>query len=393
MGAISKIYLKKDKDVAVNRFHPWIFSGAIDHIEGDVSDGDLVKVFSSHKEFLVVGHYSPGSIAVRILSYKDITFGAKEIHHAILDAYLIRVKLGLVNDTKTNVYRLVFGEGDHLPGLIIDIYNKTAVIQTHTTGMYRFLDEIRDALVKIYGKALEGIYFKGSETLKGVKGVQNKYLIGSSKEVTCMENGLKFHVDVEQGQKTGLFIDQRVNRNLIARFACNSRVLNLFAYNGAFSIFAIRYGASLVHSVDSSAKACEWANKNILLNDQVKCQHQVICEDALDYLNKTKEKYDMMIIDPPAFAKHLSSRHNAISAYKRLNAEAIKKIESGGIIFTFSCSQVVDRNLFNSAILSAAIESGRKVRILQQLNQAPDHPANIYFPEGEYLKGLILHVD
>lgn len=393
MDTFSNIYLKKDKEQAIKRFHPWIFSGAIDIIDGNPTDGDLVKVFSNNKEFLAVGHYSPGSIAVRILSYADIKFNQKDIHTALLDAYLLRIKLGLVNNVRTNVYRLVFGEGDNLPGLIIDIYNKTAVIQTHTAGMYRLIDEIKNALIKIYGKALESIYFKGSETLKGSKAIKNYYLLGSTQPVICIENGIKFSVDIEQGQKTGLFIDQRVNRKLIGKFACNSRVLNLFSYNGAFSLFAARYGANLIHSVDSSRKACDWAESNILLNDQETSNHKVICEDAMDYLHHTEEKYDLMIIDPPAFAKHLSARHNAIIAYKRLNIDAFRKIESGGIIFTFSCSQVVDRNMFNSTIHSAAIETGRKIKILQHLNQSPDHPANIYFPEGEYLKGLILHVE
>lgn len=393
MDTISKISLKKDKDQAIKRFHPWIFSGAIENIEGNPNDGDLVKVYSSNNEFLAVGHYSPGSIAIRILSYQNIEFTSKDIYTAILDAYLLRIKLGLINNVRTNVYRLVFAEGDNLPGLIIDIYNKTAVIQTHTTGMFRVIDEIKDALIKIYGKALESIYFKGAETLKGSKDIQNYCLLGTSKPVSCIENGIKFNVDIEQGQKTGLFIDQRVNRKLIGKFSCQSRVLNLFSYNGAFSLFAARYGAQLIHSVDSSRKACDWTENNIMLNDQENANHKVICQDAMDYIHHTDEKYDLMIIDPPAFAKHLSARHNAITAYKRLNVDAFKKIESGGIIFTFSCSQVVDRNMFNSTIHSAAIESGRKIRILQQLNQSPDHPANIFFPEGEYLKGLILHVE
>ena len=393
MSVYPKINLKKNKDQAVKRFHPWIFSGAIENIDGNPTDGDLVKVYSNKKEFLAVGHYSPGSIAIRIISYDDIEFNQKQIHSALLDAYLLRVKLGLINNLRTNVYRLVFAEGDNLPGLIIDIYDKTAVIQTHTTGMYRLIEEIKNALIKIYGKALESIYFKGSETLKSSKNIINHYLLGTPQPVICIENGIKFNVDIEQGQKTGLFIDQRVNRKLIGKFSCNSRVLNLFSYNGAFSLFAVRYGAQLVHSVDSSRKACDWAESNILLNDQEAGQHKVICEDAMDYIHHTEEKYDLMIIDPPAFAKHLSARHNAITAYKRLNADALKKIESGGIIFTFSCSQVVDRNMFNSTIHSAAIESGRKIRILQQLHQSSDHPANIYFPEGEYLKGLILYVE
>jgi 23S rRNA (cytosine1962-C5)-methyltransferase len=393
MTAYPKITLKKNKDQAVKRSHPWIFSGAIDHIEGNPSDGDLVKVFAANNDFLAIGHYSPGSIAIRILTTNDGVYNEKSIFKSIYEAYQLRIKLGLINNKLTNVYRLIFGEGDNLSGLIIDIYNKTAVIQTHTSGMYRMLDEITKVLIKLYGDSLEAVYFKGSETLTATKGIKNHYLYGTSKQIICIENGIKFHIDIEEGQKTGFFIDQRENRNLLSKYSANSRVLNLFSYNGAFSIYSLINGAQYVHSVDSSRKACDWAEKNTTLNDLDISKHKIICEDAIDYIHHSKEKYDLMIIDPPAFAKHLSARHNALNAYKRLNLEVLKKIDGSGIIFTFSCSQVVDRNMFNSIIYSAAIESGRKIRILHHLTQPADHPANIYFPEGEYLKGLVLYVE
>jgi 23S rRNA (cytosine1962-C5)-methyltransferase len=393
MTIYPKITLKRNKDQASKRFHPWIFSGAIDGITGSPADGDLVKVYSYQNEFIGVGHYSSGSIAIRILSLTDADYDKSAILKLLKGAYSLRVKLGLVDNPQTTAYRLVFGEGDYFPGLIIDIYNRTAVIQTHTTGMQRLLPEITAALLKIYGNKLESVYYKGSDSIASNKGIVSHFLSGDSFPGFCYENNLKFHINIEQGQKTGFFIDQRDNRALTAKYAKNSKVLNLFSYSGAFSIYCAEFGASVVHSVDSSAKACEWTEMNILLNKQDAGKHIVKCEDAIHYINHSDEKYNLMIIDPPAFAKHLSARHNALKAYKRINLEALKKIDKGGIIFSFSCSQVVDRNLFNSMIYSAAIESGRKVRVLHHLHQPADHPANIYFPEGEYLKGIVIYVE
>lgn len=390
-----KITLKPGKDTSLRRFHPWVFSGAIDSIDQKVEEGDLVEVYDSKDNYLGTGHCQIGSIAVRVFTFENETIDLAFWKNKIQLAYNFRHNIGLAESTATNVYRLMYAEGDGLPGLVIDYYNGTAVLQTHSIGMHLVKNQIVEALQLIYGDQLKAVYDKSEETIpkQSLVKAKNGYLYGKLHSNEIIENGLKFFVDWEAGQKTGFFIDQRENRELLARYSKGKSVLNTFCYTGGFSVYAARAGATIVHSVDSSKKAIELTDKNIKLNDIGENVHQSFVSDVFDFLKGKENTYDIMVLDPPAFAKHRDTKHNAIQGYKRLNAEAIKQIKPGGLIFTFSCSQVVDRYSFNSAVMAAAILAGRKVRILHSLSQPPDHPVNIFHPEGEYLKGLVVYVE
>lgn len=392
---MKKIWLKPNKEAAVQRFHPWVFSGAIQRIEGEPIDGDEVQVLDSRGRFLAVGHYQTGSITVRLLAYEpvetDIAFWIQKIQRA----FHFRQQLGFNQPEITNCYRLVHAEGDGLPGLIIDVYNRTAVVQCHSIGMHKAAPLITQALLEVYGNHLEAIYDKSAETLpeRYAATVSNGYLYGMSTQRIALENGHSFLVDWEGGQKTGFFLDQRENRSLLARYAKGKRVLNAFCYSGGFSVYALQAGAVHVDSVDISKKAIELTEQNVALNGAHEERHRAYAADVLPFLKNIQEEYDLMVVDPPAFAKHLDKRHNAVQGYKRLNAMAMQKIKSGGILFTFSCSQVVDEPLFYNTIVAAALESGRQARVMHRLSQPPDHPVNCYHPEGAYLKGLVLYVE
>ena len=390
-----KVYLKAGKEESLKRFHPWVFSGAIARIEGEPEEGEVVDVYTSKKEFIACGHFQIGSIAVRVL-----TFRQEEINHDFWKRRLevaldLRRSLHLVENPENNTYRLVHGEGDNLPGLIIDVYGQTAVMQAHSAGMHVYRMEIADALSEVMGDIVKHIYYKSETTLpyKADLGPENGFIKGGSPENVALENGLKFHVDWLKGQKTGFFVDQRENRHLLERYSKGRNVLNMFCYTGGFSFYAMRGGANLVHSVDSSAKAIDLTNQNVELNFPGDERHQAFAEDAFKYLDRMGDQYDLIILDPPAFAKHRDALRNALRGYSKLNAKAFEKIKPGGILFTFSCSQVVDKKDFRNAIFTAAAQSGRSVRILHQLTQPGDHPVNIYHPEGEYLKGLVLYVE
>jgi 23S rRNA (cytosine1962-C5)-methyltransferase len=395
MKELVKVILKPGKEQSIKRLHPWIFSGAIKNISGALSEGQPVEVVNHNGEFLAIGHYQIGSIAVRILSFKNIPIDSLFWKSKIQSAFNLRHKLGLTENNDTNVYRLVNGEGDELPGLIVDLYNGTAVTQFHSVGMYLVKDEIVKALQEVLGSRLFAVYDKSEGTMPfkaEIKAV-NGYLWGNSETAFVKEYGNLFKVDWAEGQKTGFFIDQRENRRLVQKYSKNRNVLNLFGYTGGFSVYALHGEASLVHSVDSSIRATELAKENVYLNFGKNVNHLAFTEDAFDFLDNTDSTYDLIILDPPAFAKHNDALANALQAYKRLNAKAIRKINKGGIIFTFSCSQVVSKENFRKSVFAAAVNSGRKVSILHQLTQAPDHAINIYHPEGEYLKGLVLYVD
>ena len=390
-----KIFLKPKKEESLLRFHPWVFSGAIQSIEGNPKEGDLVEVYGTNQRFLAIGHYQIGSIAVRILSFKPITIDADFWVERIRVAYAIRRELGLAGVENNNTFRLIHGEGDNLPGLVIDMYAHTAVMQAHSVGMHYARHEIAEALKTVLGDTLQNIYYKSEATLpyKANLGSEDGYLYGGEVEDIATENGLKFCVDWQKGQKTGFFVDQRENRSLLERYAKGHSVLNMFCYTGGFSFYAMRGGAEVVHSVDSSAKAISLTNKNVELNFPGDLRHKAFAEDAFKYLEKMGSNYDLIILDPPAFAKHKNVLRNALQGYRKLNAIAFEKIKPGGILFTFSCSQVVSKENFRLAVFSAAAQSGRSVRILHQLTQPADHPVNIYHPEGEYLKGLVLYVE
>ena len=392
-----KVILKPKKEESLLRFHPWVFSGAIHSIQGKPAEGDLVEVFDCRDNFLATGHYQIGSIAVRIVSFRQQEITASFWEKRIARAYEMRCALGLVA-AENNTYRLVHGEGDSLPGLIVDVYDDTAVMQAHSIGMHETRHELAKAIVKMVPE-VKNVYYKSETTLpfKAPVDPEDGYLIGSdTKKYTALENGLQFNVDWLRGQKTGFFIDQRENRALLERYSKGKSVLNMFCYTGGFSVYAMRGGANLVHSVDSSAKAMEITDKNIALNFGNDSRHTSYAEDAFKFLNGIQDsgvKYDLIVLDPPAFAKHREALRNALKGYKRLNAKAFEQIKPGGILFTFSCSQVVSREQFRLAVFSAAAESGRNVRILHQVTQPADHPVNIYHPEGEYLKGLVLWVE
>ncbi|MEI6123301.1 MAG: class I SAM-dependent rRNA methyltransferase [Bacteroidota bacterium] len=395
MTTYPKIVLKHGKEDALKRRHPWLFSGAIQHIDGCPEEGSIVEVFSASNEFLGMGHYNEGSIAVRVFSFEQVEPNKDFWKQKLQDALALRELLGLCAGPNTNVYRLVFGEGDELPGLIIDYYNGTAVIQCHSYGMYTLRNVIAESLHEIYGYKLQAVFMKTKETLpaKFHEMVHDEYIMSGNSEHVVSENGCKFFVDWENGQKTGFFIDQRENRKLLMLFCKDKKVLNTFCYTGGFSVYALKAGAQLVHSVDSSAKAIEFTDKNIELNHFSNHNHQSYRADVMEFLKSTTETYDVIILDPPAYAKHVKTRHTAMQGYRRLNETAIRKINKSGFLFTFSCSQVVDSSLFRSTVMAAAIQSGRKVKIIAQMSQPPDHPVSAFHPEGEYLKGLVLFVE
>ena len=390
-----KIILKKGKEESLKRFHPWVFSGAIQHLPQQMEEGDVVAVCNSEGKFVAVGHYQVGSIAVRVLSFRDVAIDESFWQSRLKSALTMRQTIGIADNPENNTYRLVHGEGDLLPGLVIDVYGKTAVMQAHSVGMHCSRHDIAQALVAVMGSRIENIYYKSETTLpfKAELGQENGFIYGGSDDNTAVENGLKFYVDWLKGQKTGFFVDQRENRALLEHYAKGRKVLNMFCYTGGFSFYAMRGGALKVHSVDSSAKAIELTKRNVALNFPGDGRHEAYCEDAFKFLDQLGNQYDLIILDPPAFAKHRAALHNALKGYIRLNAKAFEKIESGGVLFTFSCSQVVTKENFRNAVFTAAAQAGRKVRILHQLHQPADHPVNIYHPEGEYLKGLVLYVE
>ena len=390
-----KVYLKAGKEESLKRFHPWVFSGAIARVESEPEEGEIVDVYTSKKEFIACGHFQIGSIAVRVLTFCQEEINREFWKRRLAVALDMRRSLGLVDNPENNTYRLVHGEGDNLPGLIIDVYGGTAVMQAHSAGMHVYRMEIADALSEVMGDIVKHIYYKSETTLpyKADLGPENGFIKGGSPENVALENGLKFHVDWLKGQKTGFFVDQRENRHLLERYSKGRNVLNMFCYTGGFSFYAMRGGANLVHSVDSSAKAIDLTNQNVELNFPGDDRHQAFAEDAFKYLDRMGDQYDLIILDPPAFAKHRDALRNALRGYSKLNAKAFEKIKPGGILFTFSCSQVVDKKDFRNAVFTAAAQSGRSVRILHQLTQPGDHPVNIYHPEGEYLKGLVLYVE
>ena len=390
------IILRKGKEESLKRFHPWVFSGAVHHTEGDLTEGDIVEVLNNEGRFVALGHWQVGSIAVRVLTFNrqkiDLEFWKKRLTTA-LD---VRTSIGVAGTAYNNMYRLVHGEGDNLPGLIIDIYGENAVMQAHSVGMHVSRMQIAEALKAVMGDTLKAIYYKSETTLpfKASLGQENGFILGESNDNVAIENGLKFHIDWLKGQKTGFFVDQRENRSLLERYSHGRNVLNMFCYTGGFSVYAMRGGAELVHSVDSSAKAVDLVNSNIELNFPGDKRHKAFAEDAFRFLDEMKEgAYDLIILDPPAFAKHKDALKNALRGYTKLNVKAFEKIPAGGILFTFSCSQAVNKDQFRMAVFTAAAMAKRKVRILHQLHQPADHPINIYHPEGEYLKGLVLYVE
>jgi len=392
-----RVYLKPGKEESLKRFHPWVFSGAISHIMGTPEEGEVVDIFNAKNEFIARGHYQIGSIAVRVLSFKqeeeiDATFWTRRLQAA----YNVRQSLGICHRSDNNTYRLVHGEGDNLPGLVIDIYGQTAVMQAHSVGMHCCRKEIAQSLCEVMGNRLKNIYYKSETTLpyKADLGAENGFLVGGSQENVAVEYGLKFHIDWAKGQKTGFFVDQRENRALLEHYAKGREVLNMFCYTGGFSVYALRGGAKLVHSVDSSAKAVELTNQNVRLNFPDDTRHKAYAEDAFKFLDQMEDgKYDLIILDPPAFAKHRDALRNALQGYRKINVKAMEKIRPGGILFTFSCSQAVNKEQFRTSVFTAAAMTGRSVRILHQLTQPADHPVSIYHPEGEYLKGLVLYIE
>ena len=392
---LQTIQLKRHKEESLKRFHPWIFSGAIEHLPENIQNGDIVQVITHDGDFIAKGHYQIGSIAVRVLTFENEEINESFWEKRINAAYLVRQAIGLANHSNNDTYRLVHGEGDNLPGLVIDCYGPTAVMQAHSVGMHLNRHEIAKALVKVLGEKIRNIFYKSETTLplKAQLGQENGFIYGGDVQDIAIENGLKFHIDWLRGQKTGFFIDQRENRHLLEKYALNRSVLNMFCYTGGFSVYAMKGGASLVHSVDSSAKAIELTQQNVELNFPGDKRHQAFCDDAFKYLDANHDKYDLIILDPPAFAKHRGALRNALKGYTRLNVKGLEHIRKGGILFTFSCSQVVTKEQFRQAVFTAAALTGRNVRILHQLHQPADHPINIYHPEGEYLKGLVLYVE
>ena len=398
------IRLKKGKESSLLRFHPWVFSGAIENIEEGIEEGDTVRVVAHDGTFLAVGHYQIGSIAVRVLSFEDIIIDGGFWRERLQKAYEVRKAIGVIrkpaavsgmSENINTTYRLVHGEGDNLPGLVIDIYDDTAVMQAHSVGMHVNRQAVAEALADVMGKSLTAIYYKSETTLpyKANLGQENGFILGSTDNNIAIENGLKFHIDWLKGQKTGFFVDQRENRALVEHYAKGRSVLNMFCYTGGFSVYAMRGGARLVHSVDSSAKAIELTKANVELNFPNDERHEAYCEDAFKYLDEHDDTYDLIVLDPPAFAKHRKALRNGLRGYTRLNVKGLQRIRHGGILFTFSCSQVVTKDNFREAVFTAAAQTGRRVRILHQLHQPADHPINIYHPEGEYLKGLVLYVE
>ena len=392
---VRELRLRRGKEESLDRFHPWVFSGALTSMPDDVDEGSLVRVVAHDGRVMGVGHFQIGSIAVRMLSFDDTPVDAGFFRTRLAEALRLRQTLGLMRPDNT-AFRLVHGEGDFLPGLVIDIYGHTAVVQAHSPGMHYARDIIAEALVSLDGADIRNVYYKSETTLpyKARLDPQNQYIVGDFETDIAMENGLKFHVDWLRGQKTGFFVDQRDNRSLLEKYSAGRRVLNMFCYTGGFSFYAMRGGATKVCSVDSSAKAVILTRANVELNFPGDSRHTAVAEDAFKYLEAMdKGEYDLIVLDPPAFAKHRSALRNALRGYQRLNALGFEKIAPGGVLFTFSCSQAVTKEQFRLAVFSAAAQTGRRVRILHQLTQPADHPVNIYHPEGEYLKGLILYVE
>ncbi len=396
------LFLKRGKADSLGRKHPWVFSGAVHHIEGDAREGDKLRVLDDEGRFVAVGHWQIGSIALRVLSFEDEVIDAGFYAGRLAVAMDVRKKIGVVrtgaNDNRENrndMYRLVHGEGDFLPGLIIDMYGSTAVMQAHSVGMHEDRMLVAEALKRVMGDELKAIYYKSETTLpyKAELGQENGFIHGSTDNNVAVENGLEFHIDWLKGQKTGFFVDQRDNRALLESYAKGRKVLNMFCYTGGFSVYAMRGGAEMVHSVDSSAKAVDLVRANIELNFPGDSRHEAFAEDAFRFIEEMDGKYDLVILDPPAFAKHRDSLKQALRGYTRLNARAMEKMPKGSILFTFSCSQAVNKDQFRTAIFTAAAQARRNVRILHQLHQPADHPINIYHPEGEYLKGLVLYVE
>ncbi|WP_319227086.1 class I SAM-dependent rRNA methyltransferase [Draconibacterium orientale] len=393
-----KVVLKSGKDQSLLRFHPWVFSGAIKEMYGKPAEGDMVKVYSNQDRFLAMGHYQIGSIAIRIVSFEEVEPDYNFWKSKIESAWNLRKKMGFENNPETNVFRLIHAEGDGMPGLIVDFYNGTAVMQTHSIGMHLIREELVKALQEVMGDHLKAVYNKSEKTLPFKAQVKSEdgYLFGgpdASGAHEVLEHGLHFKVDWENGQKTGFFVDQRENRKLVQEFSKGRDVLNMFCYTGGFSFYAMQGGAKSVHSVDASATAIELTDENVELNFPGDQRHKSTAIDGFEYLKDIKDKYDLIILDPPAFAKHRKALTQALKGYKRINTRAFEQIRKGGILFTFSCSQVVSKEKFREAVFSAAAISGRKVRILHQMSQPVDHPVDIYHPESEYLKGLVLYVE
>ena len=389
-----KIILQPGKERSILNRHPWIFSGAIKKTEGKPKEGDVVEVFTSTDVYLATAHYHEGSITARIFSFEQTDLGKDFWKQKLERAFEFRKSIGLVDNDKTNCYRLVHAEGDGLPGLIIDIYNRVAVIQTHTLGMHAVKNILAEILKEMFGDKLIAIYDKSGDTMRKHQKeiIGDRLLYGDAMEEEVLENGISFHVNFAEGQKTGFFLDQRENRKLLGEYSQGKKVLNTFAYSGGFSLYALKNNASLVHSVDSSKKAAEWAERNVQMNFQ-NAPHEFFAEDVFDFMKHSTEIYDVMVLDPPAFAKHLSAVKQATIGYKNLNTEAMRRIGKGGILFTFSCSQVIDKELFRKIIFMSAAQARRNIRILHQLSQPPDHAISIYHPEGEYLKGLVLYIE
>lgn len=390
-----KVVVKSGKDQSLRRYHPWVFSGAIKKIYGNPAEGDLVEVYDNKDEYLATGHYQNGSIAIRVLSFDQVDIDEEFWFNKIKSAYELRKTLNLAGNSHNNIYRLFFGEGDGIPGLIIDYYNGMTVMQSHSIGAYKNMSSTVNALKELYGSELTGIYNKSESTMPNNLAfeVKNGWLYGDAKNTVALENGLKFNIDWTEGQKTGFFIDQRVNRELLGRYSKDRSVLNMFCYTGGFSVYALQNQAKLVHSVDSSAKAVQLTNDNVELNYPGCSNHEAIAADAIKYLNETENQYDVIVLDPPAYAKHQNVLNNALQGYKRLNQKGFEKVSPGGIMFTFSCSQVVTKENFRKSVFAAAANARRNVRILHQLTQPEDHPVNIFHPESEYLKGLVLYVE
>ncbi len=394
MSDFPKLILKPDKEQSVLRRHQWVFSGAVKKVSRTVEEGDVVAVYSSQQEFLALGHYQWGAIAVRVFSFEDVDPNIDFWKSKIEKAWKLRCLLFEDNES-TNVFRLIHGEGDGMPGLIVDFYNGTLVYQAHSVGMYHHRDEIAEALLVVLGDKVKSIYDKSASTVpyKAELGAENEFIYGTPTDGVVLENGMPFKIDWETGQKTGFFVDQRDNRAIVGGYANGKRVLNLFGYTGGFSVYAMQGEAELVHTVDLSEKAIALANENIAMNFPDDSRHKGIVADAFDFLKENDEDYDLIVLDPPSFAKHPKVRNKALQGYKRLNQLGIESIRSGGLLFTFSCSQAVSKDDFRRAVFSAAANSGRNVRILQQLSQPEDHPVSIFHPESEYLKGLLLYVE
>lgn len=392
---MTNLYLNKGKDESLRRFHPWVFSGAVHHIDGNPKEGDLVQVHAADGSFIAIGHWQIGSIAVRVLTFENEPINREFWVRKLRAAYDVRKTIGVADNEHNSTYRLVHGEGDSLPGLVIDMYGQTAVMQAHSVGMHVCRMEIAEALKEVMGDQLQNIYYKSETTLpyKADLGQENGFILGQTPEDIATENGLRFHIDWLKGQKTGFFVDQRDNRSLVEQYSKGRNVLNMFCYTGGFSVYAMRGGARLVHSVDSSQKAVDLVNANVELNFPGDKRHAAFAEDAFKFLDQMTESYDLVILDPPAFAKHRDAVRHAIKGYTKLNARAMEKMPAGSLLFTFSCSQAISKEQFRMAVFTAATLAHRQVRILHQLHQPADHPVNIYHPEGEYLKGLVLYVE